>query len=84
MLRNAAALNANQTMALVDRHNTVSAPTIIIWGMDDPWQKAEDARQLASEIPNAIFRPLEGVSHWIQQDAPQEFVEAVIEFLSGG
>ena len=84
LLRNAAALNANQTMALVDRHSTISAPTMIIWGMDDPWQKAEDAKQLASEIPNAIFMPLEGVSHWLQQDAPQEFTEAVVAFLGSG
>ncbi|MEL7225461.1 MAG: alpha/beta hydrolase, partial [Cyanobacteria bacterium J06576_12] len=75
-------LNANQTMALVDRHSSISAPTMILWGMDDPWQKAEDGRQLSTEIPNAVFQPIEGVSHWIQQDAPEEFSAAVIEFLS--
>ena len=36
LLRNASALNANQTMALVDRHGNISAPTMILWGMDDP------------------------------------------------
>ena len=82
LLRNASALNANQTMALVDRHSSISAPTMILWGMDDPWQKAEDGRQLSTEIPNAVFQPIEGVSHWIQQDAPEEFSAAVIEFLS--
>lgn len=44
LLRNASALNANQTMALVDRHGDISAPTLILWGLDDPWQKAEDGR----------------------------------------
>ncbi len=55
LLRNASALNANQTMALVDRHGEISAPTMILWGMDDPWQKSEDGKQLTGEIPEAVF-----------------------------
>ena len=45
LLRNASATNVNQTMALVDRHETISAPTMIVWGMDDPWQKSEDGKR---------------------------------------
>lgn len=81
LIRNAAALNANQTMALVDRHGTISAPTLILWGMDDPWQDANDGKQLASEIPNARFYPLEGASHWVPQDAPTLFAKAILEFF---
>ena len=82
LLRNASALNANQTMALVDRHSTITAPTMILWGMDDPWQKSEDGQQLAGEIPGAIFRAINGASHWVQQDAPEEFAATVLEFLA--
>lgn len=81
LLRNASALNANQTMALVDRHSTIAAPTMILWGMDDPWQKAEDGQRLAAEIPAAIFKPIANASHWIQQDAPEEFTSALLKFL---
>jgi len=81
LLRNASALNANQTMALVDRHGTIAAPTLILWGMDDPWQKAEDGKQLASEIPGAQFQAIEGASHWVQQDAPQQFSDALLAFF---
>ena len=81
LLRNASALNANQTMALVDRHGTISAPTMVLWGMDDPWQKAEDGQQLATEIPGAVFKPIANASHWIQQDAPEEFTSALLKFL---
>ncbi|MCZ6758916.1 MAG: alpha/beta fold hydrolase [Gemmatimonadetes bacterium] len=81
LLRNASALNANQTMALVDRHGEISAPTMILWGMDDPWQKSEDGKQLAGEIPGAVFRAIDGASHWVQQDAPEEFSAALLEFL---
>jgi pimeloyl-ACP methyl ester carboxylesterase len=82
LLRNASALNANQTMALVDRHGDIRAQTMILWGMDDPWQKSEDGRQLAQEIPGAIFRAIDGASHWVQQDAPEKFCEALLEFFA--
>lgn len=82
LLRNASALNANQTMALVDRHGDITAPTMILWGMDDPWQKFQDGRRLAEEIPGAAFHPIEGASHWVQQDAPEEFSDALIKFFA--
>lgn len=82
LLRNASALNANQTMALVDRHGSITAPTLVLWGMDDPWQMAEDGRRLASEIPGARFQPIAHASHWVQQDAPEDFAAAVLAFLA--
>ncbi|TWX67053.1 alpha/beta fold hydrolase [Colwellia sp. C1TZA3] len=82
LLRNASALNPNQTMALIDRHNSIRAPTMILWGVDDPWQKSEDGRQLSNEIPGALFKPLIGTSHWVPQDAPKEFTAALVEFLA--
>ena len=55
---------------------------MVLWGMDDPWQKSEDGMRLAQEIPSAIFQPIEDASHWIQQDAPHEFTNAILEFLA--
>lgn len=81
LIRNASALNANQTMALVDRHGSIQANTLVLWGMQDPWQKAEDGQQLAREIPKAIFKGLENASHWLQQDCPEEFANNLLEFL---
>jgi haloalkane dehalogenase len=82
LIRNAAALNANQTMALVDRHRSIKANTLVLWGMRDPWQKFEDGQQLASEIPHATFKGLENASHWLQQDCPEAFATSVLDFLS--
>lgn len=81
LLRNASALNANQTMALVDRHSSISVPTLVLWAMDDPWQKSEDGMRLASEIPTARFQAIEGASHWLQQDTPEQFTNALLAFL---
>ncbi len=81
LLRNASALNANQTMALVDRHCEIQSPTLVLWGADDPWQKAQDGRQLALEIPGARFQIIEHASHWVQQDKPEEFCASILTFF---
>ncbi len=80
LLRNASALNANQTMALVDRHGTITAPTLVLWGLQDPWQRAEDGQRLAQEIPGAVFKGIEEASHWIQQDVPDLFTAQLLAF----
>jgi len=81
LIRNASALNTNHTMALVDRHKDIAAPTLVLWGVKDPWQRIEDGERLAREIPNARLVRLENASHWLQQDAPAEFAREIAAFL---
>jgi pimeloyl-ACP methyl ester carboxylesterase len=80
LIRNASALNTNHTMALVDRHAEISAPTLVLWGRHDPWQTISDGERLAVEIPNAELVPVEA-SHWIPQDAPERFASEIVAFL---
>jgi haloalkane dehalogenase len=80
LIRNASALNTNHTMALVDRHAEISAPTLVLWGRHDPWQTIADGERLAAEIPNAELMPVEA-SHWIPQDAPERFASEIVAFL---
>jgi pimeloyl-ACP methyl ester carboxylesterase len=80
LIRNASALNTNHTMALVDRHETISAPTLVLWGVQDPWQPIADGERLSREIPNAELVRVEA-SHWIPWDAPEAFAAGVLEFL---
>ncbi|MEE9299711.1 MAG: alpha/beta hydrolase [Alphaproteobacteria bacterium] len=81
LIRNASALNTNHTMALVDRHKNITAPTLVLWGVRDPWQTIADGEQLANEIPNARLMRLEDCSHWLQQDDPKAYAEAIAAFL---
>ena len=81
LIRNASALNTNHTMALVDRHADIEAPTLVLWGVHDPWQRIADGERLAEEIPNAELVRVEA-SHWIPQDAPVEFAERIRSFVS--
>lgn len=81
LIRNAVSLNTNHTMELVDRHSEITAPTLLLWGAEDPWQTIADAERLESEIPNAVLEPVPGASHWLQQDAPAEVARSIGHFL---
>ena len=82
LIRNASALNTNHTMMIAHRHKDIDLPTLILWGVHDPWQSINDGEKLAHEIPNATLVRLENASHWLQQDTPKEFANEVIKFLS--
>ena len=81
LIRNASSLNTNHTLSLVDRHGTILCETLCLWGIDDPWQTIADGERLASEIPNAKLVKLENASHWVQQDAPERYLDEVLKFL---
>lgn len=82
LIRNASALNTSHTTMLIDRHSAITAPTLLPWGADDPWQPMSDGERLAHDIPGARLVPIENASHWVPQDAPQEWVEAVLAFTA--
>jgi haloalkane dehalogenase len=80
LIRNASALNTNHTMALVERHKEIQAPSLVAWGVHDPWQPISDGERLSTELPNARLQRLDA-SHWVPQDTPREFAQAIIDFL---
>lgn len=84
LIRNASALNTNHTMELVDRHCEITAETLLLWGIHDPWQALSDGEKLADDIPASHLMRLENASHWLQQDCPEEYSRAVSKFLTGG
>lgn len=74
-------LIAQRAMMLVQRHHEIKTKTLIVWGEDDPWQPVEDGERLAREIPGVKLVKISNASHWVQQDAPQEWLQAVMPFL---
>ncbi len=81
LIRNASALNTNHTTMLIDRHKDIRAPTLVLWGVHDPWQTIRDGENLAREIPGAELVRIENASHWLQQDTPGPFARAILAFL---
>ena len=58
-------------------------PTLFIGGADTGGTLPEVLRTLAAHIPLSRTAMLPGTSHWMFDQAPQEFCEIVLEFLAG-
>ncbi|MGJ3627611.1 alpha/beta fold hydrolase [Sphingomonas sp. MMS24-JH45] len=56
----------------------VEVPTLIVWGEGRYRAGAGDARRHRSLRPDLTIRRLPGVSHWVQQEAPEK-VNAILE-----
>ena len=83
LIRNASSLNTNHTMELVDLHEKITVPTLVLWGALDAWQPVSDGERLAQEIPNASLKRIEEAAHWVQQEAPEAFAREILDFLTG-
>jgi 2-hydroxymuconate-semialdehyde hydrolase len=59
----------------------LDAPTLIMWGEDDPYLPVELAERLGEAIPFSTVALLPGCSHFITEDAPQTVGPLVYEFL---
>lgn len=82
LIRNASSLNTNHTTMLIGRHNTIRAKTLLVWGEDDPWQPVTDGEKLSREIPGAKLIRVPNASHWIPQDAPEDWLASVQPFVT--
>lgn len=58
----------------------VKVPTLLIWGEDDVYLSPELASGLEPMIDDLTVKRLPGVSHWVQQDAPDAANSAIAEW----
>lgn len=59
----------------------ITAPTLIIWGGDDPVFPASDGTQLAHAMPNATLTTLPGVGHIPHEEAGERVSEILVDWL---
>jgi len=62
-------------------YRRISAPTLVVWGKDDPWIPAARAAELAERIPSARLELLPSAGHLVQEDRPDELVRLLREHL---
>lgn len=79
-----AALRGSNQRRFFRRNNpTIHIPTLLLWGDADVALTLRSTRGTEKYVPNLTFRVLPGVSHWLQQEAP-EAVNAMLEaWLTG-
>ncbi|MDQ2894988.1 MAG: alpha/beta hydrolase, partial [Actinomycetota bacterium] len=61
--------------------STLSAPTLIVWGEEDPWLPARFAAAYASALPAAELAMIPGAGHWPWLESPA-VIDRVTAFLS--
>ncbi|MBD1924135.1 alpha/beta fold hydrolase [Microcoleus sp. FACHB-831] len=56
-------------------------PTLIVWGMKDPWLPFAQAQSLANSAKNAEIVQLENAGHYPQEHFPGDISDALVPFL---
>lgn len=69
------------TDEIADSIPAVRCPVLILWGEADQWIPIERGRRLASLIPRAQFYAVPRAGHLVQDDAPEEVVAKLKDFL---
>ncbi len=71
-----------QTVSAMDRlYLAASIPTLIIWGDRDDIIPVSHAYAAQGAMPGSRLEVIEGVGHFPQIEAPEQFVAALIDFL---
>ena len=65
-----------------DRLSMINAPSLILVGSEDCLLPVKTSRELASGIPNAKIKVLDGGGHAFTVEIPDKFNQAVLEFLT--
>lgn len=60
----------------------VGAPTLVLWGTEDPLISVEGGRRATGEIPRASFFEIEGAGHAPHEEKPAEVARRILEFLA--
>jgi epoxide hydrolase 4 len=61
----------------------IHVPTLFLWGDADAALSLRTTRGTENYVSNLTFRVLPGVSHWIQQEAPEAVNEMIEAWLTG-
>lgn len=61
----------------------LTVPTLLIWGEDDIYLSPALASGLEPLVADLTVRRLPGVSHWVQQDAPEAVNAMIAEWADG-
>jgi len=61
---------------------SISAPTLVVVGEDDPATTPDDARFLADNIPDAKLVVIPGARHLVNVEQPEAFTAAVLDHLT--
>jgi len=81
LIRNAAALNTNHTMELIDDLKRVTLPLLLLWGAKDQYQLLSSAERFIKEFPEAQLRVIPDSNHFLPLEKGEEVAQILVEFF---
>lgn len=67
---------------ILDRLNTMTIPTLIVWGKQDSVLPVAHAQVAAQRLPDVRLHSLDACKHWSHLEQAEEFNALVLQFLS--
>lgn len=64
-----------------DKLGNITAPTLLIYGTDDPLASPDDGAALAADIPDARLAVIEGARHGVYWEFKEETARLINEFV---
>ena len=62
---------------------SISAPTLVLVGSEDPATPPDQAQLIADGIPGAVLTVIPGAAHLVNVEQPDPFNRAARNFLTG-
>nr|WP_281351761.1 alpha/beta hydrolase [Alkalicoccus luteus] len=62
-------------------YESMTVPTLIIWGAEDEWIPIGKGRELRRKIPHADFRSIPNAGHLVQEDQPATLLAYLARYL---
>jgi epoxide hydrolase 4 len=61
---------------------TIAAPTLVVWGEQDPYLGVRLLDHLADWVPNLRLERIADASHWVQNDVPGRVNQLLLHFFA--
>jgi 2-hydroxymuconate-semialdehyde hydrolase len=74
-------LDSRHTEEIAPRLRELRVPAAVVWGREDPFQKAHWGERLAADIPGAELTLVDDASHFAPADAPEPVAGALLRLL---
>ncbi len=65
-----------------DRLGRITAPTLVVWGRQNPFGEVPEAHALAEAVPGARLELLDECGHWPQHEQVERYTALSLEFLA--
>jgi pimeloyl-ACP methyl ester carboxylesterase len=68
--------------ALAENHRRITAPTLLVWGEDDPTFPLAQARPMVEQFPHAQLVTVPGAKLLLYEEKPQAVLDLVLPFFA--